>query len=166
MTPYHGPDLLMVVLIAVQVGGGLYLVLERSLTRIALGVVLAGNGVNLLFIVVSGPAGSPPLANTAGSGEMADPLPQALVLTAIVITLAVAAFLVTMAYRSWQLHQHDEVQDDLEDRRIARMATMDLELAEGDRRPLAGLEDIAASVRDETASFVDENWVAEDTQEQ
>ena len=47
---------------------------------------------------------------------MSDPLPQAMVLTAIVITLGVAAFLLAMAYRSWQLQGHDEVQDDVEDR--------------------------------------------------
>ena len=53
---------------------------------------------------------------------MSDPLPQAMVLTAIVITLGMTAFLLAMAYRSWQLHRHDEVQDDVEDRRIARLA--------------------------------------------
>ncbi len=50
---------------------------------------------------------------------MADPLPQAMILTAIVITLGVTAFLLAMAYRSWQLQGNDEVQDDAEDRRIA-----------------------------------------------
>ena len=49
---------------------------------------------------------------------MSDPLPQAMILTAIVITLGMAAFLLTLAYRSWQLLGHDEVQDDVEDRRI------------------------------------------------
>src|SRR5690606_41100386 len=48
-----------------------------------------------------------------------DPLPQAMILTAIVITLGVTAFLLVMAYRSWQLQGNDEVQDDAEDRRIA-----------------------------------------------
>jgi multicomponent Na+:H+ antiporter subunit C len=45
-----------------------------------------------------------------------------MVLTAIVITLGMTAFVLAMAYRSWQLNRHDEVQDDLEDRRIARIA--------------------------------------------
>ena len=44
---------------------------------------------------------------------MSDPLPQAMVLTAIVITLGMTAFLLAMAYRSWQLNGHDEVQDDV-----------------------------------------------------
>ena len=51
-----------------------------------------------------------------------DPMPQALVLTAIVITLSVAAFVMTMAYRSFQLNGDDEVSDDVEDRRIRELA--------------------------------------------
>jgi multicomponent Na+:H+ antiporter subunit C len=51
----------------------------------------------------------------------ADPLPQAMVLTAIVITFGVSAFLLALAYRSWVLTQQDEVQDDVEDRRVFRL---------------------------------------------
>ena len=51
---------------------------------------------------------------------MSDPLPQALVLTAIVITFGVTAFLLAMAYRSWQLAGSEVVGDDEEDRRVAR----------------------------------------------
>ena len=39
--------------------------------------------------------------------------------------MKLSGFLLAMAYRSWQLNEHDEVQDDLEDRRIARMAAID-----------------------------------------
>ena len=46
---------------------------------------------------------------------MSDPLPQALTLTAIVITFAVSAFLLALIYRSWQLGQADTVHDDEED---------------------------------------------------
>ncbi len=49
---------------------------------------------------------------------MSDPLPQAMVLTAIVITLGVTAYLLTLAYRSFQLHGNDEVADDVEDAAI------------------------------------------------
>ncbi len=51
----------------------------------------------------------------------ADPLPQAMVLTAIVITFGVSAFLLSLAYRSWVLTEEDEVQDDVEDRRVMRL---------------------------------------------
>src|SRR5690606_39515382 len=50
---------------------------------------------------------------------MVDPLPQALALTAIVITFALTTFLLALAFRSWVLLGHDEVQDDVEDRRVA-----------------------------------------------
>src|SRR5690625_4142785 len=53
---------------------------------------------------------------------MSDPLPQAMILTAIVITLGMTAFLLAMSFRSWQLERHAEVQDDVEDRRVARLA--------------------------------------------
>jgi multicomponent Na+:H+ antiporter subunit C len=49
-----------------------------------------------------------------------------MVLTAIVLTLGLTAFLLTMAYRSFQLHGHDEVADDVEDRQIVRLASADL----------------------------------------
>ncbi len=49
-----------------------------------------------------------------------------MVLTAIVITMAVAAFVLTVAYRSFQLHGHDEVADDVEDARIRRLAEADV----------------------------------------
>ena len=52
-------------------------------------------------------------------------LPQAIVLTAIVITLSVAAFVMTMAYRSFQINGDDEVADDIEDARIAALARAD-----------------------------------------
>jgi multicomponent Na+:H+ antiporter subunit C len=56
-----------------------------------------------------------------GTGVFVDPLPQALALTAIVITFGVTSYLLAMAYRSWVLTNSDEVEDDLEDRRIAHL---------------------------------------------
>ena len=77
------------------------------------------------MLVVGGPPGGAPIVGMTPEQEMSDPLPQAMVLTAIVITLGMSAFLLAMAYRSWQLNEHDEVQDDLEDRRLARQAATD-----------------------------------------
>lgn len=127
------------VTLAVVVGAlfaaGVYLVMERSLTRVLLGTVLMGNGVNLLILMAGGAAGGPPLVGTTPDGEMSDPLPQAMILTAIVITLGMTAFLLAMAFRSWQLERHDEVQDDVEDRRVARLAARssdDIDVGPGD----------------------------------
>ena len=119
------PNLVLVVIAGVLIGAGVYLLLERSLTRILIGVLLASNGVNILFLVVSGPAGGAPIIGVTPREEMSDPLPQAMVLTAIVITLGVTAYLLTMAYRSFQLNGHDEVADDVEDAAIRHLADAD-----------------------------------------
>ena len=116
MTPDMRPSIVLVVVIAALVTVGVYLLLERSLSRVLVGLILVGNGANLLFLVAGGAAGGAPIVGTTPIGRMSDPLPQAMVLTAIVITLGLTAFLLAMAYRSWQLNEHDEVQDDLDQR--------------------------------------------------
>jgi multicomponent Na+:H+ antiporter subunit C len=117
--------LALILAAAAMIGCGVYLLLERSLTRVLIGLVMLGNGVNVLFLVASGPAGRAPIVEDGNPTRMSDPLPQALVLTAIVISLGTAAFLLAMAYRSWQLTGNDDVQDDVEDAAIRRLAAAD-----------------------------------------
>jgi len=125
--------------VAVLFAAGTYLILQRTLTRIILGIGLIGNGANLLLVVSAGPPGRPPLIADDGTGGFADPLPQALALTAVVITFGLTAFLLALAYRSWQLTHDDEVEDDVEDRRIAKLrGEFDPDLDE----PMDALEDI------------------------
>lgn len=119
------PNLTLALIAGALVAAGVYLVLERSLTRILVGVLLASNGVNVLFLVASGAAGGAPITGVTEPQDMSDPLPQAFVLTAIVITLAVTAFLLALAYRSFQLTGNDEVSDDVEDAAIRRLAIED-----------------------------------------
>ena len=118
-------SLTLMIVSGVLITAGVYLMMERSLTRILVGVLLAGNGVNLLFLIASGEPGGAPFIGTDRGRDISDPLPQAMVLTAIVITLGTTAFLLAMAHRSWQLHGHDEVQDDVEDASIRRLADAD-----------------------------------------
>ena len=113
-------SLALLVLAAVLVAVGVYLMLERSLSRIVLGLGAMTNGVNILFLIAGGRSGQPPIVGSHEPETMADPLVQAMMLTAIVIGLGTTAFLLSMGYRSWQLNGNDEVQDDLEDKRIAR----------------------------------------------
>jgi multisubunit Na+/H+ antiporter MnhC subunit len=107
---------------------GTYLLLQRTLTRVVIGLGLLAHGANLLLLQAGGPAGAVPFSTKDGGGTVgvdggtADPLPQAMVLTAIVITFGVTAFLLALAYRSWVLTGEDEVQDDVEDRRVARLS--------------------------------------------
>ena len=98
---------------------GTYLMLQRTLTRIVIGLALLGHGANLLLLIAGGPPGQPPLVGSSAPAAMADPLPQALALTAIVITFGVLAFLLALSYRSWLITRDDQVEDDIEDRRIA-----------------------------------------------
>lgn len=114
----------MILILAVAVGllfaTGTFLVLQRTLTRIILGITMCGNGVTILLLVAGGRAGAPPFADGSTTpSQMVDPMPQAMALTAIVINFAMMAFLLAMAYRSATLTGVDEVEDDLEDRRIA-----------------------------------------------
>lgn len=119
-------NLTLILTAAVLVGCGVSLLLERSLTRVLIGIVLLSNGVNLGLLLAGGAAGAPPLVTEEAPGvATSDPLPQALVLTAIVITLGTTAFILALAYRRWQLSDADDVQDDMEDALIARLAQAD-----------------------------------------
>lgn len=122
----NSANLTLIFTAAGLIGCGVYLLLERSLSRALVGLVIISNGVALAFLVASGPAGKAPImVDGVADNEISDPLPQAMVLTAIVITLATTAFVLAMAYRSWQLNGHDDVQDDPEDALIRRLATHD-----------------------------------------
>ncbi|MBV7671680.1 Na(+)/H(+) antiporter subunit C [Streptomyces halstedii] len=121
-------SLLLTAVVLCAVGG--VLMLTRPLTRILLGAVIASNGINLLVLSSTGRAGEAPLLYGVALGRVTDPLPQAIALTAIVITLATTAFLLAMAYRGHQLTGTDEVHDDLEDRRIVLRAEVRGEWAE------------------------------------
>lgn len=103
-------SLTLIVIMAVLFACGVYAMLERSLTRVLIGFLLLGNATNLLLLIVMGVPGAAPFFGA--EGDMSDPLPQALTLTAIVITFAVSAFLLALIYRSWQLGQADTVEDD------------------------------------------------------
>lgn len=113
-------NLALVVLIGVLYAVGVYLLLQRSLTRIVIGLSLMGHGANLLLLLAGGRAGPAPLVVGDRAGATADPLPQAMALTAIVITFGISSFLLALAYRSATQTGADDVEDDIEDRRIAR----------------------------------------------
>jgi multicomponent Na+:H+ antiporter subunit C len=124
-------SLLLLVLIALLYTAGIYLVLDRSLTRVLLGVLVLGNATNLLVISAGGPFGAAALVGRAPGSAMSDALVQALVLTAIVITLGVAAFLLSIIHRTWTLDREDDLTEDTEDRsvrlRLARGEQLDEE---------------------------------------
>ncbi|MDX2379457.1 MAG: NADH-quinone oxidoreductase subunit K [Acidimicrobiia bacterium] len=121
---------------------GTYLLLQRRLSRIIIGISLLGHGANILLITSGGAGGIAPIVGLGDSEKFSDPLPQALALTSIVITFGVTAFLFALGYRSWKITHDDVVEDDVEDRFVARRRR-DTELDEGERaaRELAAEED-------------------------
>ena len=114
--------------LALAAGGlvtvGLYLATTRSLSRIVLGFSMLGHAAVLALLASGGPAGEPPLADRSPDAT-ANPLPQALSLTAIVISFGLTLFLLALARRQRTETGDDLVEDDLEDRRIARLDTSD-----------------------------------------
>ncbi len=127
---------------AVLFGIGTYLVLQRKLSRIIIGVGLMAHGANVLLLL-SGNPGIPPIIGTGDEHDFSDPVPQALVLTAIVISFGVTVFLLALAYRSWLLTHDDEVEDDVEDRLVARGGFVDEEVAD-EAEDLEDLEGLMA----------------------
>lgn len=147
------PSLALLVLVAVLVGTGVTLVLERSLSRVAIGACLLTYGVNVMILMAGGRAGGPPIIGQTEVEDMSDPLPQAMVLTSIVIGLALTAFMLAMSYRTWQLNGNDEVQDDREDRRIALAANHD-------RINARATDDIGETTAERADDFYDETSAA------
>ncbi|MCX4098992.1 Na(+)/H(+) antiporter subunit C [Nocardia sp. alder85J] len=114
-------NLTLLILIGVLVACGVYLVLERAVSKMLLGMILFGNAVNLLIVTVGGPDGRAPILGDHDRvhHDTADPLAQAMVLTAIVITMGVAAFVLALAYRSYTLTTTEQIENDPEDLRVA-----------------------------------------------
>ena len=100
----------METVLAFVIGGlyaaGIYMLLRRSLAQLIIGLGLLTNAANLLIFTVGGlTRGRPPLVPEGASqpeGTFADPLPQALILTAVVIGFGVLAFALVLAYRAYQ----------------------------------------------------------------
>ena len=153
------PTIVLPLMIGGLYAAGVYLLLDRSLTRVLLGFVLLGNATNLLVLSSGGPAGLAPILGYSDPEQINDPLPQALILTAIVITFGVAAFLLAMIHRSWRLVREEVVGTDEEDRRVAARKAPDAdELDPDDLDPedrAAGHADSLAGDRDDLVDDVD-----------
>ncbi|KYG28308.1 Na(+)/H(+) antiporter subunit C [Priestia endophytica] len=88
-----------------------YLILSRSLLRVIIGTVLLSHGAHLMILTMGGlKQGTVPLLGENAS-SYTDPLPQALILTAIVISFGVTALFLVLAYRSYQELKTDDMND-------------------------------------------------------
>jgi multicomponent Na+:H+ antiporter subunit C len=95
-------ELLLAILAGVLYATGLYLMLRRRLAQLIIGLGLLSHGSNVLILAAAGVTrAKPPLIEDPPlpSGEFADPVPQSLILTAIVIGFGVLAFALVLAHR-------------------------------------------------------------------
>ena len=92
--------LVLSIMIGALAGSGVYLILRADRFRVVLGLTLLSYGVNLFLFASGGvKVGRPPLLGMVDPSEAADPLPQALVLTAIVIGFGMTAWLIALCLR-------------------------------------------------------------------
>lgn len=104
-------------LMAIVIGGlfaaGLYMMMRRSIVKLIFGLFLLGHAVNLLIFTIGGLDSTRPPILIPGemvlSGNYADPLPQALILTAIVIGFGVQAFAIVLIKRTYQASGTDDL---------------------------------------------------------
>ena len=107
----------MTILTSLMVGvifaAATYMMLGRELKGVCMGVFLLGHGANLAIIATSrSPIGlTPPVLGAAPLNQLVDPLPQALILTAIVIGFAVQAFLLTLLVITWRSNRTMELDE-------------------------------------------------------
>jgi multicomponent Na+:H+ antiporter subunit C len=97
------------IIVGMLAAGGTYLILQRGIVRMALGFVLLGHAATTL-LMASGGVGRRAVAFIGESGDLADPLPQAFALTAIVISFGITAFLLTLAFRGRDVLGHDDIE--------------------------------------------------------
>ena len=95
-------ETIIILLIGILVAVGTYLILSRNIIRVILGTAVLSHAVHMLILTMGGlKTGNVPLL-TEAEAPYTDALPQALILTAIVISFAVTAFILVLAYRAYQ----------------------------------------------------------------
>lgn len=102
-------ELIMSILIGILFAASVYLLLSKSLLKIILGTALISHGAHLLILTMGGLGGPAPPVLAEGVTDYVDPLPQALILTAIVISFGVTAVILVVSYRMYGEHQTDNM---------------------------------------------------------
>lgn len=106
-------ELLLVILVGAFYSAGIYMMLRRSMVKLLLGLLLLGNGANILIFLMGGlTKGKAPIINPEEKTFLniyADPVPQALILTAIVISFALTAFAIVLLKRVYATTGSDDL---------------------------------------------------------
>jgi multicomponent Na+:H+ antiporter subunit C len=108
-------EIILAIMTGVLYAAGIYMILRRSLVKLILGLILLGNGVNLLIFLLGGiTKGKPPVIPDDGyalSEAFAAPLPQALILTAIVISFGLQSFAIVLFKRAYKVVKTDDLDE-------------------------------------------------------
>lgn len=108
-------EIILVITIGILYSAGIYLLLRRSITKLILGIIFLSNATNLIVFISGGlVTGHPPFIK--GHAEeppagIADPLPQALVLTAIVIGLGIIAYTMVLKYKYHEKTGNEDIDE-------------------------------------------------------
>lgn len=105
-------DVLLAILVGVLYTAGVYMLLRRSILKFIIGIIFLSNATNLLVFLAAGLVpGKPAFIDPSGTvpGGLSDPLPQALVLTAVVIGLGIVVYLLAVKYRLFSETQTDDL---------------------------------------------------------
>lgn len=104
-------EIILAILVGVLYTAGVYMMLRRSILKFIIGLIFMSNATNLLVFLTAGIVpGSPAFVDSKGAeGIIADPLPQALVLTAIVIGLGIVVFSLALKYKFFEVTGTDDL---------------------------------------------------------
>lgn len=105
-------EIILAVLVGVLYAAGVYMLLRRSILKFIIGIMFIGNATNLIVFLASGVvAGEPAFVDGAvqNASEMADPLPQAFVLTSIVISFGIVVFALALKLNFFELTGTDDL---------------------------------------------------------
>lgn len=105
---------LLAILCGFLVTAGIFCILQRSLVKLVIGVMMLGQAANLIIFSSAGLRKGKPAIVEQGkkvlNGDYADPLPQAIVLTAIVIGFGFTAFLLSLIHRTYKTLKTDDIE--------------------------------------------------------
>ncbi len=108
-------EVVLAIMIGVLYAAGIYMILRRSLVKLILGIIILGNGANLLiFLLGRITKGEPPIIPAdlkVFEDAYADPVPQALILTAIVISFGLQSFAIILIKRAYKVVKTDDLDE-------------------------------------------------------
>lgn len=105
-------EILLAILVGILYAAGIYMLLRRSIVKFIIGIILLSNATNLLVFLSAGIIPGKPVFTGDGiinHAELADPLPQALVLTAIVIGFGIVVYTIALKYKFFEVTGTDDL---------------------------------------------------------